>query len=702
MHPLLAIIAICCSLILTTTRAATTIDDNTLADDKDGHNWAGYGRTYNEQRFSPLAQINEQTIGKLALAWHMDLPNDRSLNGTPLVVDGVMYFPGSYNVVYAVAAATGKLLWTFDPKVIDHAGDRLRILWDSSRGLAYWKGKVIDATVDGRLIAIDAATGKQIWSTETVDPRKALFVTGAPKVFKGKVIIGNGGTEWGATRGYVTAYDVETGKQAWRFWIVPGNPADGFENKAMEMAAKTWKGEWWKHGGGGNTWNGITYDPEFNQVLLGTGNGSPWNQKIRSPGGGDNLFLCSIVALDADTGAYKWHYQTTPGETWDYNSSMDIVLADLKFGGQTIKALMHAPKNGFFYIINRANGELLSAEKFGKVTWASHVDMKTGRPVETAGARYEDGEELVWPSAVGVHSWHAMSFNRDTGLAYIPSIEMAGLFNDKTIPIKTWKSPEFGFDPAIDTIRGDVPANAGKSSLRAWDPLTQKMVWEQPLPGIWNAGTLSTHGNLVFQGRTDGRFVAYRATDGKILWHAELGHGISAPPVTYTVNGVQYVSLLSGWGGTGASMVGSLAAQHGWAYKMHMRRVFTFALDGKAVMPTSNPPFFPKPIAAPEFKVDAKLAEEGSWLFKESCAMCHGGGAVSGGYAPDLRASPIPLDAKNFKDIVVNGQRRTLGMPDFKLLDDHKLETLRHYIRHQAGVPQILNANQGADSKSGH
>ena len=702
MRPLLATIAIFCALIFTGAQAATTIDDQALSADKDGHNWAAYGRTYDEQRFSPLTQINEQNIGKLALAWHMDLPNDRSLNGTPLVVDGVMYFPGSYNVVYAVEAATGKLLWTYDPKVIEHAGDRLRIMWDSSRGLAYWKGKVIDATVDGRLIAIDATTGKELWSTETLDPRKALFVTGAPKVFKGKVIIGNGGTEWGATRGYVTAYDIETGKQAWRFWIVPGNPADGFEDKAMEMAAKTWKGEWWKHGGGGNTWNGITYDPEFNQVLLGTGNGSPWNQKIRSPGGGDNLFLCSIVALDADTGEYKWHYQTTPGESWDYNSSMDIVLADLKFGGQTIKALMHAPKNGFFYIINRANGELLSAEKFGKVTWASHVDMKTGRPVEIKGARYEDGEELVWPSAVGVHSWHAMSFNQDTGLAYIPAIEMAGLYNDKTIPIKTWQSPKFGFDPAIDTIRGDVPANAGKSFLRAWNPLTQKVAWEQPLPGIWNPGTLSTHGNLVFQGRTDGRFVAYRATDGKILWHAELGHGISAPPITYEVNGVQYVSLLVGWGGTGAAMVGSLAAQHGWAYKMHMRRVFTFALDGRAPMPKSNPPFFPKPLAAPDFKVDDKLAEEGSWLFKESCAMCHGGGAVSGGYAPDLRASPLTLDAQAFKDIVVNGQRRALGMPNFKLLDDHQLETLRHFIRRQVDVPHILNANQSTDSKSGH
>ena len=346
----------------------TIVNDASLADEKDGKNWLSYGRTYSEQRFSPLDQISADSVKRLGLEWHMDLPNDRSLVGTPIVVDGVMFFEGSFNFLYAIDAKTGKTLWTYDPKVIEHAGDRLRVMWDTSRGVAYWENKVYLATLDGRLIAVDADNGKEVWSVMTVDPRKALFITGAPKVFRGKVIIGNGGTEWGAARGYATAYDATTGEMAWRFWVVPGNPADGFENKAMEMAAETWNGEWWKFGGGGNIWNGITYDPEFNAVYIGTGNGSPWNRKIRSPGGGDNLFLCSIVALDADTGEYRWHYQTTPGETWDYNSNMDIVLADLPRGDQTIKALLHAPKNGFFYIINRATGELLSAEKFGKVT----------------------------------------------------------------------------------------------------------------------------------------------------------------------------------------------------------------------------------------------------------------------------------------------------------------------------------------------
>ena len=691
MRHLLAIFAVTLCL-LTTADATTTVDDKALADDQDGHNWLAYGRTYSEQRFSPLAQINADNVSHLGLSWYLDLPTDRSLIGTPLVVDGIMYFPGSYNVVYAVEAATGRLIWSYDPKVIERSGERMRILWDSSRGLAYWKGKIYDATIDGRLIALDATNGHELWSTMTIDPRKALFITGAPKVFKGKVIIGNGGTEWGATRGYVTAYDADTGKQVWRFWIVPGNPADGFENKAMEMAAKTWTGEWWKHGGGGNVWNGITYDPAYNQVLIGTGNGSPWNRKMRSPGGGDNLFICSIVALDADTGEYKWHYQTVPGESWDYNSSMDIVLADLKYGGQTVKALLHAPKNGFFYVINRANGELLSAEKMGKVTWAEKIDLKTGRPVEIAGARYEDGEATVWPSAVGMHSWHAMSYSPDTGLVYVPSIEMPGYFTDKTLAKPAeWKSPSFAFDPAVDTIRGDVPADAGTGMLRAWDPLTQKLAWEQPLPGVWNPGTLATHGNLVFEGRTDGRLVAYRATDGKVLWTSELGSGISAPPISFELDGVQYVSILMGWGGTGAAIIGSAAAQHGWAYKAHTRRLYTFMLNGKMPMPKSNPPIIPKPLAAPTFKVDDKLAEEGSWLFKESCMMCHGGGAVAGGYAPDLRASPVVLDAAAFKDVVVKGGRRPLGMPDFKQFNDHQLDILRHFIRRQAGVPQVLN-----------
>lgn len=665
---------------------AARVDGKAIADERQGANWLAYGRTYSEQRFSPLAKIKDSNVKDLGLAWHLDLPEDRSLLSTPLVVDGVLYFSGSFSVVTAVDATSGKVLWRYDPKVIEHSGDRLRIFWDFSRGIAFWKGRVYAATVDGRLIAIDAKTGQEVWSTMTVDPNQPYYITGAPRVFRDKVVIGNGGTELGAIRGYVTAYDTETGKQVWRFYTVPGNPADGFEDETQAMAAKTWNGEWWKHGGGGTAWNAITYDSEFNRVYIGTGNGSPWNQRMRSPGGGDNLFLCAIVALDADTGKYMWHYQTTPGESWDYNSAMDIMLADLKLGGRNVKALLHAPKNGFFYIIDRANGKLLSAEPFAKVTWASKIDLATGKPIENPGQRYESGEAIVWPSPFGAHSWHAMSYNPKTGLVYIPSIEMAGLFSDKGMEPATWHSPKFQFDPAVDLMRDDVPANAGNSALMAWDPVHQRQVWRQPLPGVWNPGTLSTAGNLVFQGRVDGEFVAYRADTGAPVWRFPVGVGISAPPISYAVKGKQYVALLAGWGGAGASMPGSLAAQHGWTYRGHPRRLLAFSLDGKETLPPGPPPAFAVPLDAPGFEVQPALAERGGHVFVQQCVMCHGAGAVSGGYAPDLRASAIPIDPTSFRDVLLKGVLRSRGMPAFNDLSADEIEALQHYIRQQAKV----------------
>jgi quinohemoprotein ethanol dehydrogenase len=663
--------------------AETAVDDKYLSETGDGSNWAAYGRDSSEQRYSPLDQINADNVAKLGVNWALDLPGERALVGTPLAVDGVLYFTATYSYTRAVDARSGKVLWEYDPKVIEHAGDRLRIMWETNRGPAFYKGKLIISTVDGRLVALDAKTGKMLWETMTIDPRRAYYITGAPKVFRDKVLIGNGGTEHEAARGYVTAYDINTGKQAWRFYIVPGNPADGFEDKAMAMAAKTWTGEWWKHGGGGNVWNGITYDPAYNQVLLGTGNGSPWNQKIRSPGGGDNLFLCSIVALDADTGEYKWHYQTTPGETWDYNSSMDIVLADMKFGGQTIKALLHAPKNGFFYILNRANGELLSAEKFGKVTWAERVDLKTGRPVEVQGARYEDGEEMVWPSPIGAHSWHPMSYNPNTGLVYIPTVEMAGVFNDKGIDPTKWQSPHFKIDTGVHFGTDDTPADWSKASLLAWDPVNQKKVWEKKLPPNWNSGTMTTKGNLVFEGHADGRFVAYNALTGDELWSVNVGSGITAAPITYSVDGKQQVAVLVGWGGS-ALLTGTLAGQHGWKYKAHPRRVITFSLDGKQPMPPSPPPAFAQPIDPPDFKVDDKLAAAGQALYISTCVQCHGSGVVSGGTAPDLRESPIPTNHAALKSVVVDGARLANGMPQYRELSDADIDGLLHYIRKQA------------------
>ncbi|MEX2480661.1 MAG: c-type cytochrome, partial [Gammaproteobacteria bacterium] len=378
-----------------------------------------------------------------------------------------------------------------------------------------------------------------------------------------------------------------------------------------------------------------------------------------------------------------WHYQTVPGETWDYNSNMDIVLADLKYGGQTIKALMHAPKNGFFYVINRENGELLSAEKFAKATWASHVDLKTGRPVEMPGARYEDGEELVWPSPFGAHSWHAMSYNPNTGLVYMPIIEMPAVFRDTGIDHTSWQSPSFYASTGVEFGTEDTPADYGTARFIAWDPIKNTTVWSHDLPPQWNPGTMTTAGNLVFAGRADGKFVAYHAVSGEILWSIDLGVGISAPPVTYSIDGKQYVSLLAGWGGAGL-IAGTLAAQHGWKYKVHPRRLYTFALDGDGKVPPSPPPAFAQPVDPPDFVVDDGLAEHGQALYAQSCFLCHGGGAVSGGNAPDLRESPIVLSREALTEVVVNGAKLDQGMPRFTHFGAAELEALTHYIRKMA------------------
>jgi quinohemoprotein ethanol dehydrogenase len=660
------------------------VDDAALADTTQAENWLAFGRTYNEQRFSPLTQIDTATVSGLKVDWFLDLPGDRGLVSTPLVADGVLYFIGSLNKVRAVDATDGRVLWTYDPQVGQVAGNRMRAGWDHSRGIALWKDKVLLATWDGRLIAVDRKTGAELWSTMTIDPDRAYYITGAPKVFKNKVLIGNGGTEHGAARGYVTAYDVDTGKQAWRFYLVPGNPADGFENETMEMAAKTWTGEWWKFGGGGNAWHGFTYDAELDRLYIGTGNGSPWNRKIRSPGGGDNLFLSSIVALQPDSGRYLWHYQNTPGETWDFNANMDIVLADLTIDGRTVKALMQAPKNGFFYVIDRTNGKLVSADPFTEVTWASKVDLETGRPVEVPGARYERGVGSVSPGPIGAHSWHAMSYNPRTGLAYLPAIHLKWAFADTGIDLRKWRSPNwrisFGVAMAVTGVRSDgVPG-----SLQAWDPVQRKLAWEVPLPGGWNPGTMTTAGNLVFQGREDGSFVAYHARTGAELWRAQLGLGISAPPITYAVNSRQYIALLVGWGGAMAGVGGAGPAALGWSYGAQPRRLVVFSLDGTARLPPLPPPQVPGPLAAPEFGVQADLAAEGADQFGSACSFCHGGGVISGGMAPDLRASGVVLSETGFADVVRGGVRTSKGMPAWPDLTDADLLALRHYIRQRA------------------
>lgn len=659
-----------------------TANDAHLIDTSDGANWAAFGRTYGEQHYSPLHEINENTVDRLGLAWFLDLPPGNSVTG-PLAIDGTLYFAAGYSVVRAVDAATGRVLWTFDPKAAEAAGTRLRQGW-GSRGIAWWNGLIFTGTQDGRLIAINAKTGAEVWSAQTLQEGDDRFISGPPRVFAGKVVIGHGGADSGATRGYVTAYDAASGRQLWRFWTVPGDPAKGFENPAMTMAAKTWSGKWWTHGGGGTVWNAITYDPDTDTLFLGTGNGAPWNRKIRSEDKGDNLFLSSIVALEGKSGRYKWHYQVNPGETWDYNASMDMQLADLTIDGKPRKVLMQAPKNGFFYVIDRITGKLISAQKITKVTWASHIDIATGRPVETPGARFPNGQPFeLWPGNMGAHSWMPSAYSPRTRLVYIPVRDTASSIGDAGITAANWRFRP-GNQPNIAVNLGVRPiADAqhnNKSRLLAWDPVLQRARWSLPTPGAWNGGIMATDGGLVFQGQADGAFNAYRDTDGKRLWQFAAGAPVLAPPISYRVKGLQYVTVLTG-ASTGATM-NQQEIPFPIDYRTQARRVLTFRLDGKAQLPPSQVAAIEWP-ADPDFKADPVSAGRGAALFVH-CMVCHGVGAVAVGAAPDLRASLVPRDAEAFKQIVQGGGLVSAGMPRFSELSDADLKDLRQYLRSEA------------------
>jgi quinohemoprotein ethanol dehydrogenase len=534
---------------------------------------------------------------------------------------------------------------------------------------------------------LDAGSGELVWSVQTLEPSNGAFISGAPRAFNGKIVIGNAGADFAPVRGYVSAYDAETGRQIWRFYVVPGKPGskDGAaSDEVMDRAARTWTGEWWKLGGGGNVWNSMTFDPELNRLYFGTGNAGPSNWKIRSPEGGDDLYTASVVAVDADTGRYIWHYQTTPGDAWDYDSATDMTLVTLNIEGRRRLVILHAAKNGFFYVIDRENGRLISAEKLGKVTWAERVDLSTGRPVETPGARYRDKNVLLWPSFQAVHHWTPQSFSPVTGLAYVPTLEMAYPFGDEGVDKSDWKpkplTPEFAGFSSGDA---DVPRDAGKSILKAWDPIRQKEVWSIETPGISEGGTLATAGNLVIQGRADGHLHAYSADHGKDLWSFDAGVAVTGVPITYSVNGRQFVTITSGPlnGSTGA--YGSLSARWGWASQGFPRRLLTFSLDGKARLPPAAAPFVAKPLAAPEFKINPALAEAGSHEYVR-CVLCHGTGLVAGGNAPDLRASAVPLSAAGFAAIVRDGALVDRGMPRFAELSDGELDSLRHFVRAKA------------------
>lgn len=652
-----------------------------------GSDWPNTGGGYDESGYSRLDQINSSNVGELGLAWSLDLPGEQTLEATPLAVDGVLYFTGSLSKVYAVDGATGKLLWMHDAEIWKHDPERMPYIFGANRGAAYDDGRVFSGTLDGRLIALEAETGKLLWSVDTLPDNSMYTVTGAPRVFDGKVIIGNGGADFGE-RGFVTAYDQETGKQAWRFYTVPASPEENAGDPAMEKAAETWNGEYWKTGTGGTVWNGMTFDPELNRIYIGTGNSGPYDPEVRSPGGGDNLFLASIVALDADTGEYLWHYQVNPREAWDYKATMNMIAATLTIDGTPRKVLMQAPTNGFFYVLDRETGKLISAEKTGKVTWAERIDLKTGRPVEAKNIRYETGETVIWPSMMGAHNWHAMSFSPKTGLVYIPYMQLGARYvRSKAESAAAYAALTFS------AVRESPADNTG--TLLAWDPVKQEARWKVRHDLMWNGGTLATAGDLVFQGTADGYFSAYDAGTGERLWRFNAGLGIVSAPMSYATGGRQYVSILVGYGGAWGEVVNA-----GWKYGAQPRRLLTFAIDGKARLPPGpQRDMAVHALDDPSLNIDPADLEPGRIAFMTYCATCHGANLVAtGSSGPDLREASGALDFETMWTIMREGTLISAGMPRFDSLTREDARRIHAYIR--AGAREVQANGKSAPKES--
>ena len=651
--------------------------------DREPQNWMAVGRTYGEEHFSPLTGVNPSNVKRLGLAWYADLDTYRGVEAAPIEVDGVLYNISAWNITTAYDARTGKVLWTYDPKVPPEYG-RKACCDIVSRGLSVWKGKVYIATLDGRLIAIDARTGQPVWSTDTFagEPPWPYTITGAPRVFDGKVLIGNGGAELGV-RGYVTAYDATTGKKLWRFYTVPNDPSKGPDHaasdSAMAMAARTWTGEWWKYGGGGTAWDAITYDPKLKLIYIGAGNGSPWVAKFRSPGGGDNLFLASIVAVRADTGRYVWHYQETPAEQFDSTATQPMILTDLKISGRVRHVLMQAPKNGFFYVLDRATGKLISARPFMKMNWASKVDLKTGRPVETALARYGTTPVLLTPGPGGAHNYNPMAYSPKTGLVYFPVVQ--SYFSLAAAP--AWTPAQGGLGTAFggyDELRKQQAAYGDahqKAWLAAWDPVKGRTAWKVDYPRDGSGGALATASGIVFEGTIDKTLAAYDARTGRKLWETDTQTVPVAAPITYAVDGVEYLAVNAGWGGG----LAHVQANSFRDLKVSPARLLVYRLGGAEKLPPL-PANQAAPPPAPPARAPEPVIRKGSELFAKNCALCHG--QMARGGIKDLRMMSADTHT-HFQDIVIGGARKAQGMASFAdVLTKEDADAIHAYLNARA------------------
>ncbi len=681
-------------------KGAAVDDARLLAGSPDGADWLSYGRTYDEQRFSPLTQVTDANVSQLGLAWSADLDTARGQEATPVVVDGIMYVSTAWSMVKAYDGATGKLLWSYDPevpraKLVDVCCDAV------NRGVAVYKGRVYVGTLDGHLVALNADDGKVLWKKLTIPKDSHMAITGAPRIVKGKVILGSAGSEY-ITRGYIAAYDAETGKEAWRFYTVPGDPSKPFEGKHLEAASKTWPEGAWKLGGGGTVWDSITYDPETDLIYFGTANAEPWSPRARSGGkdgdAGDSLYTASIVAVKADTGEYAWHFQETPEDRWDFDSNQQITIANLTIKGQQRRVVMHAPKNGFFYTLDAKTGQFISGAPFAKtINWASGLDPVTGKPNINPEARYEiTGKPFVGlPGAMGAHSWTPMSFSPKTGLVYIPVNEAAQPYNAAD---KDWKPGKTGFQTGMDIGPLATPADpdvrraimaSTKGFLMAFDPVAGKVRWEVEHPGPSNGGTLATAGNLVFQGTSGGEFRAYTADTGKQLWSFASQTGIIAAPMTYAVKGEQYVAIQVGWGGVfDVAPPGFLVRKSGSV--RNVSRMLIFKLGAKGTLPPLAPEsqalLDPPPVTGTPQQIAM-----GQSLYQNSCSFCHGDSGIAGALNPDLRHSATLSSKQLWQDVVYDGVLANNGMVAWnKNFNRDQVEAIRHYIIKRANEDKAL------------
>jgi len=651
--------------------AATFIDDTKLRGAENSRaNWITHGRNYFEQRYSQLAQINSQNVQDLTLAWTFFTGQTRSHEATPIALDGVLYFTSSWSIVFAVDARTGAQIWRYDPQV--PAATVAKTCCDAAnRGVAVYKGRIFAASLDGRLLALDAKSGKLLWETLTVDSSQPYTIPGAPRIVKGKVVIGSAGGEFGV-RGCVSAYHPDTGELLWRTWTVPGDPASGADTPTLLKAAETWKGSnWWENGGGATVSDAMAFDPRLDLLYVGTGAGSPWPRSLRSPGGGDNLYVSSILALRPDTGEIVWHYQTTPADSWGFDATQSIVLADLTIEGKLRKVLMQAPENGFFYVLDRETGKPVSASNYVETSWATSIDKTTARPVEVPGQDYRNDLALVKPGPLGGHNWQPMSFNPQTGLVYFAAQEIPGIYRiDKSFQRRPG-APNTAIDAGAASL---LTPDMMSGFLLAWDPVRQKEVWRHPYTLPWNGGTLTTAGNLVFEGSADGRFLAFDALTGKELWETRTGTGTGAGPITYEIDGKQYVTVLSGWGGEFALAAGEAARL---SHSDPRGRVLTYTL----ALPASP---LPSAEAVTELLDRPGAIEDGGRLYHKNCAACHGAAGVAGTSSiPDLRTSKLGYDTCDA--IVRQGLRASAGMPNlgqWVSADDTRL--IKAYLERRA------------------